>query len=451
MKLTFLGAAGTVTGSRFLVDHGDTRLLVDCGLFQGVKQLRERNWKPFPVPQESIDAVIVTHAHIDHTGYLPALVRDGYAGPIYCTRATADLAAIMLPDSARIQEEDARFANKMGYSRHEPAQPLYVEADARAALRLLAPVAFDTAFSVGPAELRYRRAGHILGAAAVTLAVGGLRLCFSGDVGRQHDLLHEAPAPPDPADWIVMESTYGDRLHGDGDPIATLGTIVERTLRKKGTLIIPSFAVGRAQAMLYALYRLFRDHDVPQVPVFVDSPMATSVTRIYRRHKHDHKLSSSECAAALGFAQFVSTPGESKKLSANQESKIIISASGMATGGRVLHHLKAFVGDPRTTVLLPGYQAPGTRGAALAAGADSIKIHGRHYGVRAEVEQVDLYSAHADQKGLLTWLGQAPAPPRQVFLVHGDPVPADTLRQKIEDRFGHSVHVAEPMEAIELS
>jgi metallo-beta-lactamase family protein len=267
-----------VTGSKFLLDHDGARLLLDCGLFQGVKRIRQRNWKVFPEPQGSIDAVILTHAHIDHTGYLPALVRDGFEGPVYCTRATADLAAILLPDSARIQEEDARFANKEGYSRHRPAEPLYTEADARAALKLLVPVAFDEPFSIAGAEVRYRRAGHILGAANVRLEVGGRSLCFSGDVGRQHDLLHEAPSPPSGADWLVMESTYGDRLHPEGDPVATLGRILERTIRKQGTLLIPSFAVGRAQAMLYCLYRLFTDRKVPQVPVFVDSPMATSVT-----------------------------------------------------------------------------------------------------------------------------------------------------------------------------
>lgn len=450
MKLTFLGAAGTVTGSRFLLDYG-TRVLVDCGLFQGVKQIRQRNWKAFPVPQSSIDAVVLTHAHIDHTGYLPALVRDGFAGKVYCTRATADLAAIMLPDSARIQEEDARFANKMGYSRHHPAEPLYTERDARAALDRLVPMPFDEPFTVGEAELRYRRAGHILGAASVEIAVAGHRVGFSGDVGRQVDLLHEAPAPPPALDWLVMESTYGDRCHADGDPIGALGAIVERTLRKQGTLLVPSFAVGRAQAMLYCLHRLFEDGALPRVPVFVDSPMATSVTRIYRRHRYDHKLNSEECAAAFGMAQFVSTPGESKKLSANREPKVVISASGMATAGRVLHHLKAFVGDARNTVLLPGYQAPGTRGASLAAGADSIKIHGSHYGVRAEVEQLDLYSAHADRDELLTWLGQAATPPRRVFLVHGEPLPADALRQEIEERFDLDVQVPDYLETFELS
>ncbi|MDH3402058.1 MAG: MBL fold metallo-hydrolase [Acidobacteriota bacterium] len=451
MKLTFLGAAGTVTGSKHLLDCDGTRILFDCGLFQGLKKLRQRNWSPFPVDVGSIDAIVLTHAHIDHSGYLPVLVREGYSGPIYCTEATADLAAILLPDSGRIHEEDAKYANRKGFSRHAPAKPLCTEADARRTLQLLERVPFDRPFPIGGAEVRFRRAGHILGAASAAIELGGQRLLFSGDVGRQHDLLLEPPEPPMEADWIVMESTYGDRLHDTSDPLAALELVVERAIAKRGTLIIPSFAVGRAQAMLYCLYRLFQDYGTPKVPVFVDSPMSTSVTRIYRRNKFDHKLSSSECTAAFGIAQFVSSVGESKKLSANKKCKVIISASGMVTAGRVLHHLKAFLGDAANTVLLPSYQAPGTRGAALAAGADALKIHGRYFAVKAEVEKIDLFSAHADQEGLLTWLGQAPAPPRRIFLVHGEPQAADTLRVKIGERFGHEVHVPDHLETVELS
>jgi len=451
MNITFLGAAGTVTGSRFLLDSNGTRILVDCGLFQGIKKVRERNWNEFPVDVASIDAIVLTHAHIDHTGYLPVLIARGYSGPIYCTRATADLAGILLPDAGRIQEEDAKYANKKGYSRHKPAKPLYTESNAKQTLRQIETVTFDTPFEIDGATLHFRRSGHILGAANVVVAVGGRSVLFSGDVGRQEDLLLEAPTPPAEADWLVMESTYGNRIHGDQDPVAALEAIVKRGIRKQGTLLIPSFAVGRAQAMLYCLHRLFKDHGTPQVPVFVDSPMSTSVTRVYQRNKHDHKLSSSECAEAFGIAQFVSSVGQSKKLSANRGCKIIISASGMVTAGRVLHHMKAFVGDPKNTVLLPSYQAPGTRGAALAGGADSIKIHGRHYGVQAEVEQVDLYSAHADQQELLTWLEQGDSEPRQVFLVHGEPLPADTLRQKIEERFNYKVHIPDHLETVELS
>jgi metallo-beta-lactamase family protein len=451
MKVTFLGAAGTVTGSKFLLESRDSRFLVDCGLFQGIKKVRQRNWSDFPIDIASIDAIVLTHAHIDHTGYLPVLTARGYSKPIYCTDATADLAAILLPDAGRIQEEDAKFANREGFSRHKPAKPLYTESDARRTLELLQPVPFAAPFEIGGATLHFRHAGHILGAANVVVSLDDRRVLFSGDIGRQNDLLLEAPMPPAEADWLVMESTYGDRLHGDQDPIAALEEVVERAIRKQGTLLIPSFAVGRAQAMLYCLYRLFKDHGTPRVPVYVDSPMATSVTRIYRRHHRDHKLSASDCAEAFGIAQFVSSPGESKKLSADRKCKIIISASGMATAGRVLHHLKAFVGDPANTILLPGYMAPGTRGASLAAGADSIKIHGRYFAVKAAVEKMDLFSAHADQQELLTWLGQAETAPRQVFLVHGEPQAADALRQKIEERFHYEVYVPDHLERVELS
>ncbi len=451
MKLSFLGAAGTVTGSKFLLERSGKKILFDCGLFQGIKKIRERNWRPPAVDPATLDAVVLTHAHLDHSGFLPVFVREGFDGPIYCTPPTADLAAILLPDSGRIHEEDARYANRKGYSSHEPAEPLYTEAHAKRALELLQPVQFDQPFTVGDAELRYRHAGHILGAANVQVGAEGRHLLFSGDIGRQNDLLLAPPEPPAKADWIVMESTYGDRIHDRRDPIEAFEVIIERALRKRGVVLIPSFAVGRAQTMLYCLYRLFRDRGTPKVPVFVDSPMTTDVTRVYRRHKYDHKLSSKEIKDAFGIAQFVSSVNESKNLSANHDTKIIISASGMATAGRILHHLKAFVSDARNTVVLPGFQAPGTRGAALAAGADSVKIHGRHFAVEAEVEQVDLFSAHADQEELLTWLGAAESRPRQVFLVHGEPLPADILRQRIEERLGHRVYVPDYRETVDLS
>ncbi len=450
MKLSFFGAAGCVTGSKFLLEKGGRRVLFDCGLFQGIKKIRERNWQPLPFDPASLDAIVLTHAHLDHTGYLPVLVRDGYQGPILCTPATAALAEILLADSGRIQEEDAKFANKRGHSRHKPAKPLYTEADARNAIALLETREFDTPFEAGGLELTYRRAGHILGAATVTASVGGVRVLFSGDLGRNSDLLHDPPTPAGDADWIVMESTYGDRVRRRQDPIAALAPVVERALRKRGTLLIPSFAVGRAQTMLYCLYRLFSEGTVPQMPVYVDSPMATDVTRVYRRYERDHKLDREETAKALGLAQFVASPKESKRLSASNRPKVIISASGMATAGRVLHHLKAFVGHARNTVLLPSFQAPGTRGAALAGGADSIKIHGRHYGVRAEVEQVDLFSAHADREELLEWLAPAPESVRRVFLVHGEPEPADELRREIEERQERNVYVPDYRESVEL-
>lgn len=445
MEITFLGAAGTVTGSKFVVRHGATRLLVDCGLFQGVKKLRQRNWEPLPQELAELDAVVLTHAHIDHTGYLPVLVRAGYGGPIYCTPATSDLASILLPDSGHIQEEDAKFANREGFSRHSPALPLYTESDARRALELLHPVAIGESIEVGGLRFELQLAGHILGATGATIRADGASLHFSGDLGRYEDPVVYPPEPPPAVDRVVMESTYGDRRHPHRDPLAALEAPVLRALERRGVVVIPSFAVGRAQAMLLCLWRLLRQGRVPEVPVHLDSPMATSVTRLYRRYHRLHRLTAKEAEAALGLATFVSTAGESKKLSASKGPRIIISASGMATAGRVLHHLKAFAPDPANAVILPSYQAPGTRGASLAAGAETVKIHGRYVPVRAEVTQLDLFSAHADRDDLLRWIGGAPEPPREVILVHGEPESADSLRRGLEEA-GYSAHVAEHRE-----
>lgn len=450
MRLTFLGAAGTVTGSRFLLEERGRRLLVDCGLFQGVKVLRQRNWRPLPVDPASIAAVALTHAHIDHSGYLPVLVRDGFDGPVYCTPATADLLGILLPDSARIQEEDARLANREGYSRHHPALPLYTEEDARAVLDRLEPVDFGEPFQAGPFRGSLLAAGHILGAAGVTVEADAGRVHFSGDLGRPEDLLLPAPEPPPAVDWLVMESTYGDREHADGDPFAVLRPIVRRTLERGGVLLIPSFAVARAQTMLYCIWRLLEDGAVPRVPVFLDSPMATSATEIYRRHHDLHLLDEATTAAAFGVADYVSSVSQSKAVSASRGPQIVISSSGMATGGRVLHHLKAFAPDAANTILLPGFQAPGTRGAALAAGAPSVKIHGSYVPVRAEVVQVDLFSAHADRDDLLAWLAARRGDPRRIFLVHGEADAADALRRRIDEDLGLPVEAADHLETVEL-
>lgn len=452
MNLRFLGAAGTVTGSRFLLEEDGHRLLVDCGLFQGVKVLRQRNWRPFPVDPASLGAVVLTHAHIDHSGYLPALVRDGFSGSIHCTPATADLLAIMLPDSARIQEEDARLANREGFSRHRPALPLYTEEDAQAALARLAPTDFGEDISSGPFHGSLLPAGHILGAAGATVATNRSgTIHFSGDLGRREDLLLPAPEPPPAVDWLVMESTYGDRLHDDGDPFAVLAPILRETLERHGVVLIPSFAVGRAQTMLYCLYRLLESGAIPPVPVYLDSPMATSATEIYRAHHALHRLDEATIDAAFGVAQYTSSVSQSKRISASSDPMVVISSSGMATGGRVLHHLKAFLPEAANTVLLPGYQAPGTRGAALAAGADSVRIHGRDVPVRARVVQLGLFSAHGDRDDLLAWLRARARDPRRMFLVHGEKEPADSLRRLIRESEGLDVEVAEHLERVELT
>ncbi len=450
MQISFFGAAGTVTGSRFLLRHGEARLLVDCGLFQGLKNLRQRNWQPFPVAPERIDAVVLSHAHLDHSGYLPALVRDGYAGPVYATPPTCDLLQLLLPDSARLQEEDARDANRRGYSRHRPALPLYTEEDAGRALAALSPVAFDEPFAVGPFTVRLRPAGHLLGAGGASVGANGHTIYLSGDLGRPADLLVPAPEPPPEADWLVMESTYGDREHSEADPLASLRQLVAPVLARGGVVLVPAFAIGRCQALLYSLWRLFQDGGLPRVPVFVDSPMATDATAVYLRHAGLHRLPAATAEAALGWPTFVGPAAESKRVSASRGPMIVISASGMATGGRVLHHLVAFAPRAENLVLLAGYQAPGTRGASLVAGERTLRIHGRDVPVRAQVAQLGVFSAHADRSDLLAWLAALTDPPRGVFLVHGEPGAADCLRREAAAHQGLAVHVAEHLETVEL-
>ncbi|MGH0031915.1 MAG: MBL fold metallo-hydrolase [Myxococcota bacterium] len=450
MKLTFAGAAGTVTGSKYLLEADGRRILVDCGLYQGVKQLRLRNRKPLPVPPDAIDAVVLTHAHIDHSGFLPVLVRDGFKGPVLCTPPTRALCDILLPDAGRLQEEDARYANRKGFSKHHPALPLYTEEDAEQALQALSPLEFDTPADAGPFRVTLRPAGHILGAASVQVEHGGRSVLFSGDLGREHDLLMHPPAPPGRPDWVVVESTYGDRFHPDTDPFQALAEVLNRTLDRGGILLIPSFAVGRAQTLLYCLHEVFRRELAPRVPVFMNSPMATDVTHLFRRATRYHRLAEPLCSAVCDVARYVRTPDESRRLSASHDPSVIISASGMATGGRVLHHLRALAPDPRNTILFPGFQAPGTRGDALVHGARRVKIHGSQVPVEAEVQQLDIFSAHADQKGLIGWLGRCEKAPRQVFVTHGEAVPADTLRRTVQDELGWPACVPEYLETVEL-
>jgi metallo-beta-lactamase family protein len=439
--LTFLGAAGTVTGSKHLVDVGRAQILVDCGLFQGFKPLRLRNWAPLPLQLRELDAVLLTHAHIDHSGYLPILARDGFRGAVYCTHATAALCRLLLPDAAHLQELDATYANRKGYSRHHPALPLYTAEDAERALGLLRVVDFDERFTLpGGLHATFTRAGHILGAASVCVETGGARVLFSGDLGRDDDVLMARPARRPDADVVVMESTYGDRLHPAQDAAEALAEVITRTVSRGGSVIVPAFAVGRTQALLVLLQRLREAGKIPCVPVVIDSPMAIATTEIYMRHAHDHRLTASECEAAFSMPIYVRDAEGSKALDRDDEPKILLSASGMATGGRVVHHLKHFAPDPRHTILLAGYQAGGTRGAALAGGAKQIKIHGQYVPVHAEVAQLDSLSAHADQRELLAWLA-AGARPRQVYLVHGELASADALRLRIDETLGWTCEV----------
>jgi len=450
VKLTFLGAAGTVTGSKYLLEADGTRVLVDCGLYQGVKALRLRNWAELPVEPGSLDAVLLTHAHIDHSGYLPALVRDGFTGPVWCSDPTRSLCEILLPDAAYLQEEDARYANRRGFSKHHPALPLFTADDAQAALERLAPLPFDTWQELGALRFRLQPAGHILGAASIAVEHRGRRVLFSGDLGRDDDLLMRPPAPPGAPDWIVVESTYGDRRHPALDPFETLAAALSKTVSRGGVLLIPSFAVGRAQTLLYCFREIFRRGLAPVVPVFVNSPMATDVTRLFARSAAYHRLDAEQAAEVCAVAHYVRSVEQSRALAASRDPAVIISASGMASGGRVLHHLRALAPDPRHTLLFPGFQAPGTRGDAIVHGARQVKIHGAQVPIEAEVIQLDIFSAHADQAGILAWLGASERPPRRVFVTHGEAVPADTLRRLVKDELGFPAHAPEYRESVEL-
>jgi metallo-beta-lactamase family protein len=440
--LTFLGAAGTVTGSRFLVETAQARVLVDAGLYQGLASLRRRNWEEFPVDPASIDEVVLTHAHLDHTGYLPRLVKEGFAGPVRCTRETAELAAIVLRDSAHLQEEDASYANAAGFSKHHPALPLYDAGDVEKTLPLLEPVPLDEPVTIaGGLGLRLLPAGHILGSAMVSLDADGHRVLFSGELGRHHHPLLGPPADPPPSDTIVVESTYGDREHPLPDPSALAATI-RRTVARGGSVLVPAFAVDRTELVLMMLKRLTEAGEVPRLPVFVDSPMALATLRVYERAiaqgspQVRAELSRSSGLFDPGALHAARTPTESRQLNAPRQPSIIVSASGMATGGRVVHHLEHMLPDSRHTVVLTGYQAVGTRGRQLVEGARAVKIHGHYVPVRAEVVAIDDLSVHSDAPETLQWLGRAPQAPGTAYVVHGEPDSAAALVRRIRDDLG---------------
>ena len=437
LSLTSFGGASTVTGSKHLIEHDGSRLLVDCGLFQGPRDLRELNWKPLPVPPSTIDAVVLTHAHLDHSGYLPRLVKDGYRGPIYATPATIDVARLILLDSAFLQEKDAELANRYGFSRHEPALPLYTRADAEKALKQFVPVPVHQQTDLhSGATLFLRRAGHILGAATAELRIGGTTIVFSGDLGRYGDPMMPDPEPVPAADFLIVESTYGNRTHSSADPASMLEQVIDRTVRRGGTVVIPAFAVGRAQSLLYHLWAIRQRGKLGLVPIFVDSPMAINATDLLCAHMEDHRLVPRVCREACDIATYVRDTDQSKKLSRNSMPKVIISASGMATGGRVLHHIKAFGTDPRSTILFSGFQAAGTRGRKMVEGARQVKIHGEWIDIRAEVADLPMLSAHADADEILRWLGGFDHPPRRTFIVHGEEDASAALAERIETELG---------------
>ncbi len=459
-SIRFLGAAGTVTGSRHLVHHGDSHVLVDAGLFQGLKELRLRNRAPWPLPPSSIDAVVLTHAHIDHSGALPLLVRNGFRGEVHCTTATRDLCGLLLPDSGRLQEEEAGYANRKGYSKHAPnARPLYTEEDAVAALARLRPLAYGERREVAKGIfVRTHRAGHILGSATVEMELAGdppRRIFFSGDLGR-----YDAPILPDPeagaaADALLVESTYGGKRHEGGTPDRALADEVLRAADTKGVLLVPAFAIGRTQEILFTLKRLEQDGTIPELPVYVDSPMAVDATPFFLAHREDHddemsrRIAAGEEPLRPAHLAFMRSVAQSKSLNDRNGPFILLSASGMATGGRVLHHLARRLPDPRTTVLLVGFQAAGTRGAALQQGAPAIRIHGEDVPVKARVATISGFSAHADEEEIVRWLGSFPSKPTRTFLVHGEPGALAAAKARM-DRMGWPAHVPRHLEEVEL-
>lgn len=451
LRLTFLGGVETVTGSKYLLEAAGRRILVDCGLFQGFKPLRLRNWAPFPVDPKSIDTVVLTHAHLDHTGYLPLLIKQGFAGPVICTEATRDLCAILLPDSGHLLEKDAEFANRHGYSKHRPALPLYTQEDAEAALESFKPVDFNEQRSFASGiQLRFLPAGHILGAAIVELSIAGTKIVFSGDIGRPNSPTMLDPTPVKQADYLFVESTYGNRTHDPRDPEDALADVIVRTVGRGGTVLIPAFAVGRAQTLMFHLHRLKVARRIPDVPIFLDSPMAVNVTDLLCKYLPYHKLDAEQCRLTCAVARYVRDSEASKALDRDPMPKIIISASGMATGGRIVHHLKYYAPDRKNTVLFAGFQAGGTRGAAMTAGADSVKIHGQYVPVRAEIANLDMLSAHADASEILGWLQNLEAPPKTTFITHGEPDAADALRRRIEEKLHWNCSVPQYRDQIDL-
>jgi metallo-beta-lactamase family protein len=456
-KLTFLGAARTVTGSKFLVEADHTRMLVDCGLFQGLKELRLRNWQPLPFDPSGLAAVVLTHAHLDHTGYLPKLVANGYRGRVFCTPGTADLCKLVLPDSARLQEEDAREANRLSYSKHKPALPLYRESDAYRALSQLQRVGFNTPTSpVNGIAIEFINAGHLLGSSFVKVTIdGGLTILFGGDLGRySRPVLPDPSAPPD-ADVLILESTYGDRVHEPDDQGARLAAIIEETVARGGKIIIPAFAIGRVEEVLYWIKKLEETGTIAKLPVFLDSPMAVEALGYYasRAGELDPDIQAAAEVRRFFTARFqpVSSAQQSSELVRSRTPSIIVSSSGMATGGRVLHHLERALPDKRNTVLFVGYQADGTRGRHLTEGGREVKIRGQLVPVNARVERLDSMSAHADVEEILRWLHGFKTPPGAVYLVHGESGPMESLKTTIESRLRWAVHTPRHLESVELS
>jgi metallo-beta-lactamase family protein len=434
MKLTFLGATGTVTGSKYLITHHSKKILVDCGLFQGYKALRLRNWNKLPIEPAQIDAVIITHAHIDHTGYLPLLVKNGFKGNIYATPGTFALSSILLPDSGYLQEKDAEHANWRGSSKHHPALPLYTEEDAKRALTHFVCIGFDKPHNLADdLSFSFLRAGHIIGSSFVKIKQDNTSVLFTGDMGRLHDPIMKPPVPIDRVDYLIIESTYGNRTHDTVDPEIKLEEIINQTIKRGGSVIIPAFAVGRAQTLLYYIYRLKQANKIPPIPVFLDSPMAIDATKIFCDFNNEHRISENLCENFCDVATLVNTIEESKQLDIQKLPKIIISASGMAEGGRILHHLQAYASDHRNTILFTGYQAGGTRGARIINQEQAVKIYGEMVPIHAQIEVLTSLSAHADRNELLEWCKHFTVPPHKTFITHGEPQAAESFKILLEE------------------
>ena len=451
VKINFLGAAGVVTGSKFLIETSEKNILIDCGMFQGLKELRELNWNDLPVDVNTIDVVLLTHGHLDHVGYLPRLLQQGFKGKIIGTAPTLAIAEIILKDSAKIHEEEAEKANKEEYSKHHPALPFYTVLDAENTIKRFEVELEDKWRMLSEhISFRFQYNGHIIGATFIELDINGKRFVFSGDIGRTNDYLLNDPKTPEWADFLFLESTYGNKLHPEEDIEGILSTLIKDTIHKKGNLIIPSFAVERLQTLMYILWKLYQQNKIPNIPIFIDSPMGNNVLDVFKRFPKWHKLSMKDYSAMCNHINIVQSYKETWETIDDKRSKIVIAGSGMVTGGRVLTYLQQLIDDPSTTVLLVGYQAEGTRGRQLQDGAHEIKFFGKYYRVKATIKSIESLSAHADQIDLLHWMSNIKNIPENVFLIHGEPSALNTFRVKIQDTYHWNVSIPKLTDVVKL-